>query len=75
VNLNTVVLFHHPMAMKHCLEDDEIEMQQKCKIYDMGLHYRVLQGVSHKGVIQLHDGGRGGEYCIYIKQIRRKIYM
>jgi hypothetical protein len=27
VNLNTVVSFHHTMAMKHHLEDDETEQQ------------------------------------------------
>jgi hypothetical protein len=37
VNSNIVVSFHHKMAMKHCVEDDEIEKQLKCKICGMGL--------------------------------------
>jgi hypothetical protein len=37
MNSNIVVSFHHTMAMKRCLEDDEIERQLKCKICDMGL--------------------------------------
>jgi hypothetical protein len=37
VNLDTVVSFHHKMAVKCCLEDDEIEKQLKCKICDVGL--------------------------------------
>jgi hypothetical protein len=32
-----IVSFHHKMAMKRCLQDDEIERQLKCKIYDVGL--------------------------------------
>jgi hypothetical protein len=34
MNLNIVVSFHHTVAMKHCLEDDEIERQLKCKNCD-----------------------------------------
>jgi hypothetical protein len=37
VNLNIIVLFHHKIAMKRCLQDDETERQLKCKICDMGL--------------------------------------
>jgi hypothetical protein len=32
-----LVSFHPTMAMKHRLEDDEIERQLKCKICDVGL--------------------------------------
>jgi hypothetical protein len=35
VHSNIVVSFHHTMAMKHCLEDDEIERQLKCKKCDV----------------------------------------
>jgi hypothetical protein len=35
--------------------EDEIERQLKCKIRDMGLHSRVLQGVTYKGAIQLDE--------------------
>jgi hypothetical protein len=41
--------------MKRYLEDDEIESQLKCKICDVGLHSRMLQGVPQKGEIQLHE--------------------
>jgi hypothetical protein len=34
VNLNIVVSFYHTMAVKHCLEDGEIERQLKCRVYD-----------------------------------------
>lgn len=55
---NIVVPFHHTMAMKRCLESDEIDRQLKCKICGMGLcTFQVLQGVPYKGVIQLHDTG------------------
>jgi hypothetical protein len=37
VTSNIVVSFYHTMAMKPCLQDDEIERQLKCKIYDVGL--------------------------------------
>jgi hypothetical protein len=37
VNSNIVVSFNYKMAMKCCLEDDEIEKQLKCKIYGVGL--------------------------------------
>jgi hypothetical protein len=36
-NSNIVVSFHHTIAMKCCLEDDKIERQLKCKMYDMEL--------------------------------------
>jgi hypothetical protein len=39
VNLNIVVSFHYTMAMKRCLENDKIEGQLKCKMYDMGLYF------------------------------------
>jgi hypothetical protein len=32
-----VVSFHHKLAVKRCLENDEIERQLKCKIYDVEL--------------------------------------
>jgi hypothetical protein len=48
------------MATKR-LEDDKIKRQLRCKICDMGLHFRVLQEVPYKGEIQLHDAGGGGE--------------
>jgi hypothetical protein len=38
MNLNIVVSFHHAMAMKRHLEDDEIERQLKCKKCDVGLY-------------------------------------
>jgi hypothetical protein len=31
VNSNTIVSFHHTMAMKHSFADDEIERKLKCK--------------------------------------------
>jgi hypothetical protein len=34
------------------------------------VHTLVLQGVPHKGEIQLHEAG--GEACIYIKQVTIK---
>jgi hypothetical protein len=37
MNSNIVVSFHHTMAMKGCLEEDEIERQLKCRICDVGL--------------------------------------
>jgi hypothetical protein len=37
VNSNIVVSFHHKMATKCCLEDDEIEKQLKSKICGVGL--------------------------------------
>jgi hypothetical protein len=37
VNLDIVVSFHHKLAVKRCLENDEIERQLKCKICDVGL--------------------------------------
>jgi hypothetical protein len=37
VNSDIVVSFHHKMAMKRCLEDDEIEKHLKCKIHGVGL--------------------------------------
>jgi hypothetical protein len=61
------------MAMKRCVEDDEIEKQLKCKICGMGLFSRVLQGVLHKGEIQLLD--MGVEASIFIKKITTKKYM
>jgi hypothetical protein len=58
------------MAMKRCLEDDEIKRQLKSKICDVGLRSWVLQGVLHRGEIQLHDAGV--EACIYVEQITTK---
>jgi hypothetical protein len=59
------------MAMKRCLEDDEIERQLKCKICDVGLLLsRVLQGLLQKGKIQLHDAGV--KACIYVEQVTKK---
>jgi hypothetical protein len=49
---------------------DEIGKQLKCKVCGMGLFSRVLQGVLHKGKIQLLDAGV--EACIYFKQITTK---
>jgi hypothetical protein len=37
VTSNIVVSFHHKMPMIHCLENNEIEKQLKCKICDVGL--------------------------------------
>jgi hypothetical protein len=39
VNSNIVVSFQHKVAMKCCLEDDEIEKQLKCKICGVGLYF------------------------------------
>jgi hypothetical protein len=36
VNSDTVVSYHHKMAIC-CLKDDEIESELKCKICDLGL--------------------------------------
>jgi hypothetical protein len=63
VNSNIVVSFHHTVTTKRRLEDDEIESQLKCKIRDVGLHSRVLRGISYKGAIQLDD--REGVKPIY----------
>lgn len=52
VNSNIVISFHHTLAMKTGFEDDEIQRQLKYKTRDMGVHSRVLQGVTYKGVIQ-----------------------
>jgi hypothetical protein len=57
------------MAMKRCLEDDEIERQLKCKICDMGLHSQVSEAIPHKGEIQLHDVE--DEASIHIKKIKK----
>jgi hypothetical protein len=46
VNLNIVVSFYHRIAVKRCLEDDEIERQLKSKIYDMGLCFLWFLGAS-----------------------------
>jgi hypothetical protein len=37
--LNIVVSFYHTMAVKSCLEDNEIERHLKCKICDVGLWF------------------------------------
>jgi hypothetical protein len=50
-----IVSFHHTMAIKHCLEDDETERQLKCKVCDVELHSQVLRGVSYKGEVQLNE--------------------
>jgi hypothetical protein len=37
VSLNILLPFYHTVAIKRCLEDDEIERQLRCKICDVGL--------------------------------------
>jgi hypothetical protein len=37
VNSDIVVSFHHKVAVKRCLGNDEIERQLECKICDVGL--------------------------------------
>jgi hypothetical protein len=65
VNLNIVVSFHK-MALKCCLEDDEIERQLKLKIFDVGLcifgcfkNYHTRARFSF-----MMWGGGGAEYSV-----------
>jgi hypothetical protein len=51
IKSNTVVSYHHNMAMIRCLEDDKIERQLKCKICDVGL---CILGAS-RSTIQRRD--------------------
>jgi hypothetical protein len=55
------------MAIKHCLEDDEIEGQLKYNICDVRLCF-----LGCKGKIQLHDAGV--EACTYVEQLT-KMYL
>jgi hypothetical protein len=72
VNSNIVVSFHHTVAVKRCLEDDEIERQLKCKIRDVRLCILgCFEKYHKKAAIQLDDG-QGSEAYICIEKITIK---
>jgi hypothetical protein len=66
VNLNTVVSFYHTMAMKHCLEDGEIERELKCKIYDELCILGCFEECYKKARFSYIT--RGVEACVYISR-------
>jgi hypothetical protein len=74
VNSNIVVSFHHKMGMIRCLEEDEIERQLKCKICDVGLCIFGCFSKYHTKA-RFSYMTRGGEACIYIRQITTKKYV
>jgi hypothetical protein len=56
VNSDIVVSFHHKVAMKHRLENNEIEKQLKCKICGVGLCFlgcfKEPDSVTGRGVLK-----------------------
>jgi hypothetical protein len=64
VDKNIVVSFHHTMAMKHRLEDDETERQLKCKKCDVGMCILGASRSTIKGKIR-SDGGEEPIYRVY----------
>jgi hypothetical protein len=62
--LNIVVSYHHAIAMKRCLGDDETERQLKCKLCDLELCFLVCFKEYHTKV-RFRYWMRGLNLCIH----------